>query len=206
MDIRSQLSRLLEPLVQRLRLMVGRAVITAVNAGGGMQVVQAEVLADEVKNAVEHFQPYGFTSTPLPGAEAVMVFVGGNRDHGISIVIDDRRYRLKGLEGGDVALYTDLDDGDGAPHKVVLRRDRQIDVFGKDVHIKADGVLRLDGDGVEIHGRTYVQQDVHGKGQRDTHVVDVNYRIDKYTTGAVNTTLEHGLDQTDIPSDHPEGP
>ncbi|WP_431477838.1 phage baseplate assembly protein domain-containing protein [Massilia eburnea] len=49
----------------------------------------------------------GFTSVPKPGAEGVVVFVGGNRDHGLVIAVEDRRFRLKGLASGEVAIYDD---------------------------------------------------------------------------------------------------
>jgi len=93
-----------------------------VDDGKKLQQVQVELLADEVKDSVERFQQYGFTSVPLTGAETVCVFLGGGRDHGIVVAIDDRRYRLTGLENGDVALYTD----EGT--KIVLGRDRTITV------------------------------------------------------------------------------
>jgi phage gp45-like len=61
---------------------------------------------------LEHFEPYGFTSRPKDPdatgqAEAVFVSIGGNNDHQIAIVVGDRRYRLKDLEKGEVALFDD---------------------------------------------------------------------------------------------------
>ncbi len=44
------------------------------------------------------------------GAEAITLSVGGHRSHTVVINVDDRRYRLKGLKGGEVALYTDEGD------------------------------------------------------------------------------------------------
>jgi phage gp45-like len=60
--------------------------------------------ADEV----EHVEPYGFASHPLPGAEPLVVRVGGSADQAVTIIVADRRYSLRGLEEGDVALYDDL--------------------------------------------------------------------------------------------------
>ena len=54
------------------------------------------------------FQDYGITSHPHPGAEAVVVCAGGLRSHAIAIRVDDRAYRLTGLQQGEVALYDDL--------------------------------------------------------------------------------------------------
>lgn len=101
------LNRMMAPMADRIKLMVGRAVIAAVDDGAKAQALQIELLADEVQDGVERFQDYGFTSVPHAGAEALVVFVGGTRSHGVAVAIEDRRYRLTGLEGGEVALYDD---------------------------------------------------------------------------------------------------
>jgi phage baseplate assembly protein V len=118
------------------RMMVGRAVINLINDGLKMQEVQVTLLADEVRADVERFQEYGFTSHPVPGAEAVMVCVGGSRDHGIVIAVDDRRYRLKSLPQGEVALY---DDQGQAIH---LKRDKTIHVYGCD-QVQVDAAVKV---------------------------------------------------------------
>ncbi|HAX1879240.1 TPA: phage baseplate assembly protein, partial [Escherichia coli] len=50
---------------------------------------------------------YGFTSAAQDGAEGVALFPAGDRSHGVVVVVADRRYRLKGLKRGEVALYDD---------------------------------------------------------------------------------------------------
>lgn len=99
--------KLIGPLRRRVRLMVSRAILSAISDGGGIQLLQVKLLEGEVRDGVERFQEYGLTSVPFPGAEGVMVCVSGSRDHGIVIAVDDRRYRLKGLQAGEVALYDD---------------------------------------------------------------------------------------------------
>jgi len=127
------------------------------------------------------------------------VALAGNRNHAIVIAIDDRRYRLSALERGEVALYDDQD-------QVVHLRRNGIGLRGLNILLEIEGVLRLHGDRVEIHGETYVQTDVHGKGDRETWISGTNYQVDTYTTGAAVNSDEHGLDQPHIPSEHPEGP
>ena len=100
--------------------MVARAVVQLVTDSSKLQTVQLGILADETREGCERFQQYGFTSVPLAGAEAVAVFVGGRRDHGLVIAVDDRRYRKKGLQPGEVALY----QKDG--HFVLLKSDRTV--------------------------------------------------------------------------------
>lgn len=191
-------TKLIAPLKRRVLLMIGRAIIQLVDDSGGIQVVQLVALDGEILDRVERFQEYGFTSVPHPGAEGALTAVGGDRSHGLLVAVEDRRYRLKGLAGGEVAIYDDQDQ------KVHLTRGGIHVYTPLDALIQADGVLRLEGDGVEIHGRTYLQTDVHGKGQRETWAGGTDYNVDSYTTGATGGGTEHGLDQPHIPSDHPE--
>jgi phage baseplate assembly protein V len=113
---------LLSILQRRVMGMIGRGVVKIVNDSLKMQGMQVSMLSDETRDKIERVQNYGFTSVPKEGAEAVVLFLGGNRDHGIAIAVDDRRYRLKGLESGEVAIYTD--EGDS----VALKRDHKITV------------------------------------------------------------------------------
>jgi phage baseplate assembly protein V len=190
-------AKLIAPLQRRVMLMIGRAVVRAIADGGGLQVLQLSGLAGEVLDGVERFQEYGFTSHPHPGAEAAVVFVGGNRSHGIVIAVDDRLYRLVGLAEGEVALYDDQG-------QVVHIKRNGVRVSGLNIHLVSDGVIRIEGDGVEMHGRTYVQTDVAGRGERRTHAGGTAYTDDTYTTGADVTAAEHGLNQPALPSDHPD--
>ena len=122
--------KLTESLRGKVMLMVGRAILTAVGDGGGVQRVQAALLADESHDDAERIQEYGFSSVPLSGAEAVMVFPAGCRDHGLVVATDDRRYRKKGLQPGEVCLYTD--EGDS----MIFQR-------GKILHIEVGSEVRI---------------------------------------------------------------
>jgi phage baseplate assembly protein V len=121
--------KLLSPLSRRLRLMASRAVLSLISDASGMQIVQVKLLNGEVRNGIERYQQYGFTSVPLPGAEGIYLSLGADRDHGVIIVADDRRYRIKGLQSGEVAIYTDEDKA-AADHRIVFKR-------GKEIHITA---------------------------------------------------------------------
>lgn len=89
---------------------MARGVVSAADGTKKMRAVQVRLLADEVRDDLEHVEPYGFTSEPkddeLP--EAFALFFGGDRSHGIVFCVADRRYRLKNLKPGEVALYDDL--------------------------------------------------------------------------------------------------
>lgn len=90
-----------------LRNLISRCTVALANAGSKLQSLQIRMLAGEMKDWVEHLEPYGFTSHPVDGAEGVAVFPGGDRSHGVVIVVADRRYRIQGLKKGEVALHDD---------------------------------------------------------------------------------------------------
>lgn len=192
------LERALAPIRRRIAGMVSRAVLQSLNSETGLQLAKVSMLAGEQKADIEHFEPYGFTSKAHAGSEAIVLFVGGDRSHGIVISVADRRYRLNGLEGGEAAIYDDQGQA------VVIRRNG-LELKGKNVLVETDGVLRLDGDKVEIHGRTYVQTDVAGLGDRRTHEGGTVWQDDTYTTGATVNSTEHGIDPPALPTEHPEG-
>lgn len=140
------LQRLTEDMRGKVRLMVGRAILAAIYDGGPIQTAQAKLLADETHDDMERVQEYGFTSVPLPGAEGVAVFVGGNRDHGLIIATDDRRYRLKGLPGGEVALYTD--EGD----TIILKRGNTVEITTQTLLVSASTKVRMVTPLLEVTG------------------------------------------------------
>lgn len=90
-----------------LKNIVTRAVITALDAKKKCQSLGLKLIAGDTKENVEHLEAYGFTSAAKDGAEAVVLFPGGDRSHGIAVIVSDRRYRLKGLTRGEVAIYDD---------------------------------------------------------------------------------------------------
>src|SRR5690606_3924594 len=98
------------PLRRGLASVVARGVVMLVNDAAKMQALQVRVMADEVLDDVEHWQPYGFSAHPLGGAEALVLAVGGHRAHSVVVSCGDRRYRLTGMQGGEVAIYTDEKD------------------------------------------------------------------------------------------------
>ena len=91
-----------------------------VDDSSGTQRLQITLLADESKDNVEHFQEYGFTSNPKPGAEVITVSVGGDRGHSVVLVCHDKRYRMPGLASGEVAMYTDEES------YVALKRNKEM--------------------------------------------------------------------------------
>ncbi len=108
-----QLSRLLEPLHRRVRGMIARGQLALVDDAGGVQRVQVKI-GKYTLDGLDRPQMYGFSSHPPAGGEVVVLFVGGNRDHGVVVAEGDRVHRPKAGEAGSVTIY------DGAGHKIIL--------------------------------------------------------------------------------------
>ncbi len=137
------LNRLLNPIKRQLRLSVSRCVVALINDAAKLQELQVTLLADEAMDKREHFQHYGFTSAPHPGAEGIMLSVNGQRSQGVVINVDDRRYRLKALKKGEVALYDDQGQ------KIEILRDKirltapKVVIDSADVHLGSEGGPRV---------------------------------------------------------------
>lgn len=121
----TQLEHVLRPIRNAVRSTVARAVVHLVNDAKKLQLVQAGALAGETIDDAEHHQPYGFSSVPLDGAEAILVFPGGDRGHPIAVAVSDRRHRPTGGQAGEVVMYTD--EGDqirlGRGHVITIATD-----------------------------------------------------------------------------------
>lgn len=172
------LHKLTEDMRGKVRLMIGRAILAAISDTGAIQTAQARLLADETHDDMERIQEYGFTSVPLPGAEGVAVFVGGNRDHGLIIATDDRRYRLKGLQGGEVAIYTD--EGDS----IILKRGHVIEITTGTLLVKASSKVRMETPLFEVTGEIEDRCDGDGRtmeGMRQTYDIHTHNETQSVT-------------------------
>lgn len=149
MATNSEILAALRSTARRVRGMVSRGVVAAVGAASKMQSLQVTIRDGETVDDVEHFEPYGLTSRATPGAEAVVISVGGLADHPVAIVVADRRYRVTGLAAGEVCLHDDQGQ------RVTLYRDRveitapKVVINSADVQLGGAGLLAL-ADGVVV--------------------------------------------------------
>lgn len=120
----------------RVRGMIRRAAIGTLNVTGKLQTLQVKSTADDVDDAVELFEQYGFTSGPPAGSEGLVLRVGGERAHSVAIAFGNRSTRPAGIEQGEVAVYHQ-----GGAH-VTMRNDGSIEVFpapGQKVKLGGEG-------------------------------------------------------------------
>jgi phage baseplate assembly protein V len=132
----SDLRRWIDPIKKKVYLMLGRAILTAINNSGTTQRLQMKGLSDEVLDGVERFQEYGFDSYPWEDAQAAVMYLGGNRDHGIVVTVHDRRYRPTNLTQGEIVLYTDEDKV--TEFRVWLKRNRILYARANNIDLNSD--------------------------------------------------------------------
>lgn len=143
---------------RRVMNLVARGRLTGTDDTDGLQTADLALLHDEAKAKVERFQQYGFTAHPPVGSEAVVLFIGGGRDHGVAIAIDNRASRMPGQAVGEVAMYSD--EGDF----IVLKRGNGIDVTTHTLTITADTEVIIKAPKITITGTINLTGDLHCSG------------------------------------------
>lgn len=133
--------------LRQIRNLVTRGVVSLVNAGSQMQTLQMRLHADEVKDGMEHFEPYGFSAHPHPGAEGLSLFFNGDRSHGVVICVADRQFRIVELQAGEVAIYTDEKD------TLIFKRGNVVELTTQTFKINAATAVEIDSPEIRTTGR-----------------------------------------------------
>ncbi len=123
--------------------MIVRGELDGVDDSTKMQLLNLKLENGYRPSKVEHWHPYGFTYHPQNGAEVLALSLRGNRDHMVVLPGADRRYRLKGLEQGELAVHDDQGQ------KVHFKRDSVWAESGQKVVAKAPRVNL--GDDTNVH-------------------------------------------------------
>ena len=110
---------LLDPILAKIRLMVGRCVILASKYKDGELLADIELVAGEKRRGVEFLQQLGFSSRPKGDVEGIALFVGGSRDNGVVI---STRGECPDLKEGEVRVHSP---------------------FGSSITLKDDGTVEL---------------------------------------------------------------
>lgn len=132
---------IINEIVAKLRLIVGRCIITAVRQDKGGELADIELLAGEVRRNVEFLQQFGFSSRPDGDVSGLALFVGGSRENGVVV----------GSKGNASNMNIDLAPGEVAVHSpfgssIVLKKDGSIDLVAGNKILNFDGELKVTGD------------------------------------------------------------
>ncbi|VVD75198.1 baseplate assembly protein [Pandoraea horticolens] len=130
--------------VRRALTAFARALISAVNDSGGVQVVQIALSSTEVRDGTPRIAEFGFSSNPPAGSDGVVAFLGGDRTKGIVIGTGHQPSRPKGLKPGESILHSE---------------------DGKSVYLTADGgiVVEAKGQPVVVNDASDVTWNCSGK-------------------------------------------
>lgn len=144
--------------MQRLKLAIqalaGRGRVTTSDDSGNAQLLQVKLGALEVRDNTPRLAEFGFSSRPPVGADAVLVFIGGDRSNGVVIATGDQKSRPRDLEEGESKVY---------------------DLFGKFIHFTKDGgiVIEANGSAVTVNNATTLTINATEKVRMVTPLLEV---------------------------------
>lgn len=163
-------------MLRRMRVLLDRALLTGVDYQGRVRLLQVSSRAGTAQDRVEHLEPYGYTSHPLNGAEALVGNLGGNGGRAVVILVNDRRHRIV-VEEGEVAIYDHTGDF------VHLRA-------GGEIHVRASTRVFLETPLVECSADLRV----HGNARVDGTTLLVG-AVTANATAVImgNVTMQAGL-------------
>lgn len=142
--------------------MIARGTVRTVNDAPRLQVLRVNLGGPDDCGSVERFQNYGFSAVPLTGAEALLVFPAGVREHPVAIAVDDRTQRPRDLAPGDVVIYSSggarvhLRASDGAvivtanAYKVQASQSIDLEVGSQRISISPAGIV-LEGAAIDMN-------------------------------------------------------
>lgn len=131
------MNQLINELKRKILLAVGIGILRIIDDTKKIQKCQISLMDNETHSNVDRYQEYGFSSVPLPGAQAVAVSIAGSRDNSIIIATEDGRYRPLNLNPGEVTIYNQFGD------KIVIKQNRTIEITAP--NIKLIGNVRIEG-------------------------------------------------------------
>lgn len=128
---------LLDSILAKIRLMVGRCVILASKYKDGELLADIELVAGEKRRGVEFLQQFGFSSRPKGDVEGIALFVGGSRDNGVVI---STRGECPDLKEGEVRVHSPFGSS------ITLKDDGTVELVTKSKKFRFVGDIEATGD------------------------------------------------------------
>lgn len=151
------IKRVVEPLYNRLNLVVQLGRVMLVDDGNPLQSMQVKTVYGDTLNAVPHYQPYGYTMVPPAGSQAVVLGIGGLRQNSLVLVAAAETARIVNLQPGESCLYTD----EGPV--IINRRGRKTELHCDTLTIFADTLARFETPMLQVTGEIMDRCDSDGK-------------------------------------------
>lgn len=183
-DIARMVKKIMAPLERRAQLAIGRGVFSRLTKADGLNQIQIEGLAGEVIET-DRPQPFGFKAHPV-GGDAIFVCAGGNRDHALVIMVDDRSCPVP-LAAGETCVYNA--DGEYAHFK----GDGEIEVFAKQkIKLIAPLEVKIETAVLKVTGDIIDQCDSDGQSMQGMRKAFNDHTHRENGQGA-NTNTPNGL-------------
>ena len=166
-----QFAALLRPLKTKIANSIAMAVVENVDDSTKAQMLQLSILDGEAVDDCQRVQQFGFSSVPLEGAEAVVLFPNGDRGNPLVVAVDDRRHRPTGWTAGEAGTFNAFSaqmrhkadgttevTGGGVAAALATKADiqRLLDVLTAWVPVATDGGLKLKNDLIAEYGAVYL--------------------------------------------------
>ena len=181
-------------ILDKLRDLIVRAFVARTDETTPIRYLQVGVFSGELQDDVEHFEPYGYTSAPLTGAEVLLTHLDGDRSHPIAAVVTDRRYRPTGLRAGEIWVFDNLGrkiylsaDGikvDGKDSPITVTTSSSAKVQASEITLDAPTVT-VTGN-LFVKGRQRVDGQLTGGGISLAHHVHGGVKAGSETSGTPN--------------------
>lgn len=148
---------------------IAKCSITGAYSTNKMREVQIQLADGEVRDKVEHYEPFGFTSEAIADGknDALAVFTDESRGLGMVICIADRRYKPTNLKPGEVCVYDKKgrkvyfkEDGivvEGADDPITINTTAKVVVNAPTVQVNASTVTQINSPETTVSGHMTVQ-------------------------------------------------
>jgi phage gp45-like len=143
-----------------VRALTVRGVVLAVNDGTALQTADVQTHDGVVRSELEVATPYGFSSVPPSGANAVLVAIGADPGDMMVLALWHPGARLGGLAPGESALW------DAGGNRVAVRQGGTVEVVAAtSVRLVVQGTtLEATAAGVTITGPVTIKGDARITG------------------------------------------
>ena len=142
-----------------------RSTVTGAKPELELRELQTLYNSTSVQDDMEHLEPYGFTSEPFTDGQtdAVNLYFDDERNHGVVVNVADRRYRIKDMQQGEVAVYDDK-----GRHIYIKRDCIEIDGVNSPINVKTSGTVNVTAPTVNITGNVNIKGNVVITGTLNT--------------------------------------
>lgn len=146
---------------------IERGTVTISKNDDELRELQVEHQSGEVRQDVEHMEPYGFSSEPYTDkkTDAITFYTDESHELGFVMCVADRRFRVKSLKTGEVVIYDDKKrhiylkrdciDIDGVDDPINIHTKGDINITSNaNINIKADSEVNVTADTVNVKAST----------------------------------------------------